>query len=82
MKGVFEPWIGQPVVLQMTLGGFRLSLRGKVLKEQEETLLVRPHCGPDLEVFKMRVLAIEEMCRWPRTGHARTTNLGSPISWT
>lgn len=61
MDGVFEPWIGQPAVLQVTLGQFKLSLRGKVLKEQEETLLLRPEWGPDLEISKTKVLAIEEM---------------------
>ena len=60
MGGVFEPWIGQPVVLQVTIGPFKLRLLGKVLKEQQETLLMRPQCGPDLEISKTKVLAIEE----------------------
>ena len=61
MEGVFESWIGQPVVLQVTLGGLKLSLRGKVLKEGGETLLMRPQCGPDVQICKTKVLAIEEM---------------------
>ena len=60
MRGVFEPWIGLPVVLQVTLGQFKLRLLGKVLREQGETLLMRPQCGPDVEISKTKVLAIEE----------------------
>lgn len=61
MEGVFEAWIGQPVVLHVLSGPFKLKLRGKVLKEQGETLLLRPQWGPDLEISKTEVLAIEEM---------------------
>lgn len=61
MEGVFEPWIGQSVVLQVILGQYKLSLRGKVLKDQGEKLLMRPECGPDLEIAKMKVLAVEEV---------------------
>jgi hypothetical protein len=57
----FEPWIGQPVVLRLTLGQVKLSIQGMVLKEQAETLLMRPQYGPDLEICKTKVLAIEEV---------------------
>jgi hypothetical protein len=33
------------------------------LKEHGETLLMRPQCGPDLEISKTKVLAIEECAR-------------------
>jgi len=60
MEGVFQSWIGQPVVLQVALGGLKLSLRGKVLKEGAEALQMRPQCGPDVEISKTKILAIEE----------------------
>jgi RNase P/RNase MRP subunit p29 len=60
MEGVFESWMGLPVVVQLTLGQSKLRLSGQVLKEDEETLLIRPQCGPDLRIAKTTVLAIEE----------------------
>jgi hypothetical protein len=73
MTRVFESWIGQPVVLRVALGQFKLRLLGKVLKEQDETLLMRPQCGPDLENSKTKVLAIEE-CGYPRDYASRALN--------
>ena len=72
MEGVFASWIGQPVVLQVVLGQFKLSLRGKVLKEHGEMLLMRPDCGPDLTISKTKVLAIEEM--WGTQESLRSIN--------
>lgn len=65
MGSVFEPWIGQQVVLHVALGQFKLRLLGKVLKEEGETLLMRPQCGPDVEISKTKVLAVEE-CAYTR----------------
>ena len=75
MQGVFESWIGQPAVLQVTLGWLKLSLRGKVLKESGETLLVRPQCGPDVEIAKTKVLAIEESAQTRRQSRCRPERL-------
>jgi len=61
MESAFESWIGHPVVVQVALGQMKLSLRGKVLEEQVETLLLRPLLGPDFQICKANVLAIEEM---------------------
>jgi hypothetical protein len=60
MEGLFQRWVGQPVILQVTLGQLKISLRGKILEELRDTLLMRPQCGPDLEISKTKVLAIEE----------------------
>jgi len=60
MEDLFQRWIGQPVVLQVTLGQLKISLRGKILQEHGDTLLMRPQCGPDLEISKTKLLAIEE----------------------
>jgi hypothetical protein len=70
MESAFEPWIGQAVVVQLTLGRIKLSLRGTLLKDQSETLLVRPEAGSDVEIPKTKVLAIEEAGRRPTACHA------------
>lgn len=59
----FEPWIGRPVVVQLGLGGIKLSVRGTFLENRDESLLVRPETGSDVELPKTKVLAIEEACR-------------------
>jgi hypothetical protein len=61
MQSAFESWIGHTVVVQMVLGQIKLSLRGELLEEQMDTLLMRPQFGPNLEICKTNVLAIEEM---------------------
>jgi hypothetical protein len=60
MKNAFQPWVGQVVLVQVTLGRVKLSLRGTLLKDHSETLLVRPEAGTDVEIPKTNVLAIEE----------------------
>ena len=64
--GTFEPWVGRPVVVQLGLGGIQLSVRGTFLEDRDETLLVRPEAGSDLEIPKTKVLAVEETPRWSR----------------
>ena len=63
MMGTFEPWIGRPVVVQLGLGGIQLSVRGTFLEDRDETLLVRPEAGSDVEIPKTMVLTIEEARR-------------------
>jgi len=63
MNSAFEPWIGRAVVMQLTLGRIKLRLRGTLLKDRSETLLVRPEAGSDVEIPKTNVLAIEEARR-------------------
>jgi hypothetical protein len=69
---VFESWTGQPVIVHLALSRTRLSLRGMILKEWAETLQIRPRHGPDLEIRKAAVLAIEQIVasagsQWTRT---------------
>jgi hypothetical protein len=45
------------------LGRVKLSVRGKLLKDRGETLLVTPEIGCDVEIPKTTVLAIEEARR-------------------
>lgn len=66
MESTFGPWIGRPVVVQLGLGGVKLSLRGTFLEDRDQTLLVRPEVGSDVEIPKTKVLAIEETRRWSK----------------
>jgi len=61
MKNAFEIWIGQLLTLQMLLGHAKFSLRGVLLKEGRDSLLIRPEHGADIEIPKTWVLAIEEL---------------------
>ncbi|HTQ61046.1 MAG TPA: hypothetical protein VMI32_12515 [Candidatus Solibacter sp.] len=63
MKNAFEPWVGQVVLVQVTLGRIKLSLRGTLLKDRPETLLMKPEAGSEVEIAKTNVLAIEEAGR-------------------
>ena len=63
MMKAFEPWVGQAVLVRVHLGRVRLSLRGTLLKDHSETLLMRPEVGSDVEIPKTSVLAIEEAGR-------------------
>ena len=65
MESAFASWIGQRVIVRLALGNTRLSLRGIVLEEQADSLLMRAQYGPDLRICKTTVLAIEEGGRAP-----------------
>jgi len=69
MESAFQSWIGHRVVVRVSLGHIKLSLRGRVIKERSETLLMRPQFGPDLEICKTKVLAIEEVGARPSGCH-------------
>lgn len=55
--------------MQLTLGRIKLSLRGTLLKDRSETLLVRPEVGSDVEIPKTNVLAVEEARRCCKVCH-------------
>lgn len=61
MKDAFESWVGQEVVVQLGFGLIKVSLRGVLLRDLTETLLLKPEAGPNLEIPKTKVLAIEEV---------------------
>lgn len=65
-ESTFRPWIGQPVVVQLGLGSIKLSVRGTFLEDRDETLLVRPEVGCDVEIPKAKVLSIEEARHWTK----------------
>jgi hypothetical protein len=55
MSSTFEPWIGRPVVVQLGLGRIKLSVRGTFLEDRDETLLVKPEAGSEVEIPKTKV---------------------------
>ena len=59
--GAFEPWIGQEVIVHLDFGLVKASMRGSLLQDLDETLVMRPVAGPQLELAKTKVLAIEEV---------------------
>ena len=61
MQSAFESWVGQHVVVRLTLGKIKVSLRGILLKDRTETLLMGPEFGSELEIPKRVILAIEEV---------------------
>lgn len=65
MGDAFESWVGQEVIVQLGFGLIKVSLRGVLLGDLTETLLLRPEAGPNLEIAKTKVLAIEEVERGP-----------------
>jgi hypothetical protein len=60
MHGIFESWIGHAVVVQLSLGRIKLSVRGTLLKDLGESLLLTPEQGCDVEIPKTMVLAVED----------------------
>jgi hypothetical protein len=59
----FESWIGQEIVVQLGFGPIKVSLRGVLLRDQGDTLLMKPKAGTDIEIAKTKVLALEEVER-------------------
>jgi hypothetical protein len=60
MNSVFKPWVGQSVVLQVSLGDIKVPLRGTLLKDGGETIRMRIGEGWDVDIYKEMVLAVEE----------------------
>jgi hypothetical protein len=60
VDNAFKAWVGQPVVLQVALGDIKVPLRGKLLKDGEETVRMRIGDGWDVDIYKAMILAVEE----------------------
>jgi hypothetical protein len=60
MDSAYKPWIGQAVVLQVALGEIKVPVRGRVLKDDGETLRMRIGDGWDVDIYKAMILAVEE----------------------
>jgi hypothetical protein len=59
MQTGYSGWMGQAVVLQVALGDIKVPLRGKLLKENSETVRVRVGDGWDIDIYKSMILGVE-----------------------
>lgn len=60
MQSGYNIWLGQAVVLQVALGDIRVPLRGKLLKENGDTVRMRIGDGWDVDIYKNMILKVEE----------------------
>ncbi|HET7151659.1 MAG TPA: hypothetical protein VFI60_09625 [Candidatus Acidoferrum sp.] len=60
MESAFKSWIGQPVVLQVALGDIKVPLRGRLLKDGNDTVRMRIGDGWDVDIYKAMILAVEQ----------------------
>jgi hypothetical protein len=54
--------VKKAVVLQIVLGDIQVPLRGKLLKEGEDTVRMRVGEGWDIDIYKNLILGVEEDC--------------------
>lgn len=60
MQSGYNIWLGQAVVLQVALGDIRVPLRGKLLKENGDTVRMRIGDGWDVDIYKNMILKVEQ----------------------
>ena len=60
MDSAYATWVGQCVVVQVELGDIKVPLRGKLLKDGNETVRMRIGEGWDVDIYKTMILAIEQ----------------------
>ncbi len=60
MNTGYTNWLGHAVVLQVELGDIKVPLRGKLLKENQETVRMRIGEGWDVDIYKAMILKVEE----------------------
>ena len=67
MNTGYTNWLGHAVVLQVEVGDIKVPLRGKLLKENRETVRMRVGEGWDIDIYKAMILGVEEdlMARIP-----------------
>jgi hypothetical protein len=60
MQSGYQVWLGQAVVLKVELGDIQVPLRGKLLKENSETVRMRIGEGWDVDIYKAMIRGVEE----------------------
>lgn len=65
MNSVYREWVGQAVVLQVSVGDLKVPLRGKLMGESQDALRMRIGDGQgwDVDIFKTMVMAVEQDSR-------------------
>jgi len=69
MNSAFEYWLGEQVVVQVDLGQIKLPVRGSLLEERADTIMIRISDGTEVEIYKAMVLAVEEVKAEASTSH-------------
>jgi hypothetical protein len=59
MQTGYQVWMGQAVVMQVVLGEVKVPLRGRLLKERDDTVRFRID-GWDIDIYKTMILAVEQ----------------------
>jgi hypothetical protein len=62
LNSAYAEWLGQAVVLQVSVGDLKVPLRGKLLGESRDALRVRIGDGDgwDVDIFKTMIMAVEQ----------------------
>lgn len=60
MQNGYAVWLGHAVVLKVELGDIQVPLRGKLLKENNETVRMRIGEGWDVDIYKNMIRGVEE----------------------
>lgn len=59
MQTGYTVWLGQAVVLKVELGDIQVPLRGRLLKENSETVRMRIGEGWDVDIYKTMIRGVE-----------------------
>ena len=60
MNTGYTNWLGRAVVLSVEVGDIKVPLRGKLLKENRETVRMRIGEGWDVDIYKTMILDVQE----------------------
>jgi hypothetical protein len=60
MANAYNSWVGREVVLQVALGDIKVPLRGRLLKDGDETVRMRIGEGWDVDIYKAMILTVEQ----------------------
>jgi hypothetical protein len=60
MNSAFDFWIGEQVVVRLDLGPVKVTVRGSLLEERADTIMIKTSDGTEIEIYKTMVLAVEQ----------------------
>jgi hypothetical protein len=60
------------VVVKLDLGQIKTNVRGSILEERTDTIMIRIFDGTEVEIYKTMVLAVEEGKAPASQGHRLT----------
>ncbi len=59
MQDAYASWMGQLVVLQVSIGDLKVPLRGTMVSESKEAVRMRIGEGWAIDVFKTMILTVD-----------------------